>query len=106
MQGGEGGDLLDGGAGNDVLAGGLGGDRFVWGAGDRVTDFSRTEGDQIWFNAALGLSEADLIITQVAGGTRIGLAGQAGTILLQGYFGGFDIGNDFKFDYVPSMDFL
>lgn len=106
LRGGFGNDLLDGGAGADVLTGGAGGDRFVWGAGDRVTDFSRVEGDQIWFDAALGLSAADLVITQVAAGTRIGIAGQTGTILLQGYFGGFDVGNDFRFDYVPSTDFL
>ncbi|MGQ0567110.1 MAG: calcium-binding protein [Gemmobacter sp.] len=104
--GGDGGDLLDGGAGADRLTGGAGGDVFVFGAGDRVMDFSRVEGDQIHFAAALALSEADLIITTTAQGTVIGAAGVTGTVLLQGYIGGFDTGNDFKFDYVPNFDFL
>jgi hypothetical protein len=69
-------------------------------------DFSRVEGDQIWFNAALGLDAADLVITQTAAGTRIGVVGQTGTLLLQGHAGGFDIGNDFRFGYLPSTDFL
>jgi Ca2+-binding RTX toxin-like protein len=104
--GGAGDDVLDGGAGNDQMTGGLGGDVFVFGAGDRVLDFNRNDGDQIHFNANLALSEADLIITQTAQGTLIGAQGVAGTMLLRGYFGGFDTGNDFKFDYVPTFDFI
>lgn len=106
LLGGAGDDVLDGGAGADQLTGGLGGDVFVFGAGDRVLDFSRVQGDQIHFAASLGLSEANLIITQTAQGTVIGAQGVAGTMLLQGYFGGFDTGNDFKFDYVPNFDFI
>lgn len=106
MFGGAGDDVLDGGAGNDQMTGGIGGDVFVFGAGDRVLDFNRGQGDQIHFNAALGLSEADLIISQTAQGTVIGAQGVAGTMLLRGYFGGFDTGNDFKFDYVPNFDFI
>lgn len=104
--GGAGNDVLDGGAGNDQLTGGADGDVFVFGAGDRVLDFSRVQGDQIHFAASLGLSEADLVITTTAQGTVVGAVGVAGTMLLQGYFGGFDTGNDFKFDYVPQFDFL
>ncbi|QYK41298.1 MAG: hypothetical protein KF887_18325 [Paracoccaceae bacterium] len=104
--GGDGGDVLDGGEGKDQMTGGIGGDVFVFGAGDRVLDFSRVEGDQVHFHAALGLSEADLIISQTAQGTVIGAQGVAGTLLLAGYFGGFDTGNDFKFDYVPNFDFV
>lgn len=104
--GGAGNDLLDGGAGSDFLTGGAGGDVFVFGAGDRVVDFNRIQGDQIHFNAALGLTEADLIISTTAQGTVIGAAGVAGTMLLAGYFGGFDTGNDFKYDYVPNFDFI
>jgi Ca2+-binding RTX toxin-like protein len=106
MFGDDGGDVLDGGMGRDTMTGGAGGDVFVFGAGDRVLDFSRVEGDQVHFDAALGLSEADLIITTTAQGTVIGAAGVDGTMLLRGYFGGFDTGNDFKFDYVPNFDFL
>lgn len=106
LNGGEGDDVLDGQQGADILTGGAGGDVFVFGAGDRVVDFSRVEGDQIHFAAAQGLTEADLVITTTAQGTVIGAAGVSGTMLLQGYFGGFDTGNDFKFDYVPAFDFL
>jgi Ca2+-binding RTX toxin-like protein len=104
--GGAGDDVMLGGAGVDRMTGGLGGDVFVFGAGDRVLDFSRVEGDQIHFDASLGLSESSLIITTTAAGTVIGAVGVAGTMLLQGYFGGFDTGNDFKFDHVPTFDFL
>ena len=106
LTGGEGGDLLDGGAGKDLLTGGIGGDKFIFGAGDKVTDFSRTQGDQILFHENLGLDQSDLIITQTNKGTVIGAVGVDGTILLQGYFGSFDTGNDFKFDYVPDFDFI
>jgi len=106
MFGGAGGDVLDGKAGVDRMTGDDGADVFVFGAGDRVLDFDRTEGDQIHFAADLGLSEADLVIAVTAQGTVIGAAGVAGTMLLQGYFGGFDLGNDVKFDYVPTFDFL
>jgi Ca2+-binding RTX toxin-like protein len=105
LQGGDGGDVLDGGLGNDTLTGGTGGDVFVFGAGDTVVDFSRVEGDQIHFAASLGLSEASITTTVTAAGTVLSYAG-GGTMLLQGYSGGFDPGNDFKFDYVPDFDFL
>ncbi len=104
LNGGFGNDLMDGGAGADTMAGGAGGDTFVFGAGDRVVDFSRVEGDEIAFNAALGIGFGDISISQNAQGTVISYAG--GSMLLAGYFGGFDPGNDFKFDYVPSTDFL
>jgi Ca2+-binding RTX toxin-like protein len=99
-------DLMDGGSGTDLLTGGLGGDTFVFGAGDTVIDFNRSQGDQIHFAAAQRLSESSLIITRSTAGTLIGAIGVNGTMLLRGYSGGFDIGNDFKFDYVPSNDFL
>ena len=56
LSGGGGNDLLIGGAGQDVLSGGGASDTFVFGAGDtavalaradRITDFSRAEGDRI-----------------------------------------------------------
>jgi Ca2+-binding RTX toxin-like protein len=106
LEGGEGDDELNGGNGNDVLLGGLGGDTFVFGAGDRVLDFNAGQGDQIVFNAALGLTEADLILTVTAAGTTVGAAGVAGTMLLAGVTEPFDIGNHVKFDHVPTFDFL
>lgn len=104
LDGGAGNDLLDGGAGNDVLTGGLGGDSFVFGAGDRVTDFNGLAGDMIVFDAALGIDETALTITTAAAGTVIGYAG--GSMTLTGYFGPIEPGNQLQFDYVPSMDFL
>jgi Ca2+-binding RTX toxin-like protein len=106
LDGGLGDDELNGGAGNDIMTGGLGGDTFVFGAGDRVTDFKAGEGDQIVFNSALGLTEADLIVTVTAAGTTIGAVGVTGTILLAGVTDAFDLGNHVKFDYVPTFDFI
>ncbi|MGL4321149.1 MAG: calcium-binding protein [Paracoccaceae bacterium] len=104
MFGGQGNDLLDGGAHADLLTGGFGGDSFVFGAGDRVTDFNGLEGDQIVFNAARGVTEADLTISTTAAGTVVSYAGVAMT--LNGYFGPLEAGNQIMFDYVPSQDFL
>ncbi len=101
---GDGNDLLDGGVGNDILIGGFGGDSFVFGAGDRVFDFNGLEGDQIVFNAALGIDETALTVSTTAAGTLITYAG--GSMTLNGYFGPLEAGNQLKFDYVPSTDFL
>lgn len=106
LRGGEGDDILDGGAGNDILTGNLGSDMFVWSAGDRVTDFSTVEGDKIAFNAALGLTEADLIITQTAQGTVISAVGMTGSMTLTGFRGSLDLGNDIVLDYVPVFEIL
>ncbi len=52
--------MLRGGAGKDTLTGGIGGDRFVFAAtgdsvtganADRITDFSRAQGDRIDLSA-------------------------------------------------------
>jgi len=65
LDGKAGNDLLDGGAGRDVLTGGLGADRFRFATAaafgtaqaDRITDFSRSEGDRIELSrSAFGLS--------------------------------------------------
>jgi len=112
--GGAGEDILDGGTGTgaDTLTGGVGGDKFVFGAGDRVLDYSRVQGDQILFSAALGLSEADITVSSVTDGgllsTRLSytINGATSSMVLRGYSGGFDPGNDFKFDYVPVFDFI
>lgn len=97
-------DILDGGNGRDVLTGGSGGDTFVFSNGDRVTDFNAAEGDQIAFKAALGLSLADISITQTAIGTTVSWAGS--TMFLQGVSQPFDFGNAFDFGYQPSFDFV
>jgi Ca2+-binding RTX toxin-like protein len=56
LSGGDGNDMLSGGAGKDTLVGGAGADRFQFTAvgdsvvganADRITDFSRTQGDKI-----------------------------------------------------------
>lgn len=105
LDGGLGSDVLDGGAGADILIGGADGDAFVFGpGGDRVLDFDNTTGDQIVFDAALGLTELDVAVAVTAEGTTVSAAGSS--ILLVGFFGPVDLGNDFKFDYVPSLDFV
>ena len=65
LDGQAGNDLLDGGDGRDVLTGGLGADRFRFATAgafgtaqaDRITDFSRSEGDKIELSrSAFGLA--------------------------------------------------
>lgn len=97
-------DLLDGGAGRDRLTGGAGGDTFVFGNGDTVLDFNASEGDQIAFNAALGLDLADITVTIGTTATTVSYAGQ--TMVLQGVTQPFDLGNAIVFDHVPSFDFI
>jgi Ca2+-binding RTX toxin-like protein len=104
MSGGAGDDLLDGGSSADSLSGGLGGDTFVFGAGDRVLDFNAGQGDEIVFDAALGLGLADIVVTYDATGATVALGTQ--TMRLDGVTQPFDLGNHIKFDYQPSMDFL
>lgn len=106
LNGGAGDDILDGGLGSDRMTGGVGGDKFVFGFGDAVIDFNRDQGDQIFFNAGLGLAETDIRVTVTAQGTRLSYGANTSSMLLSGYFGGFDRGNDFKFDYVPAFDFI
>lgn len=104
LGGGAGDDLLDGGAGRDILTGGLGGDSFVFGNGDRVTDFSAGQGDQIVFAATLGLDLADVTLSFDATGATLALGAQ--TLRLDGVTEAFDLGNHLKFDYEPGFDFL
>lgn len=104
LNGDQGNDLLDGGLARDLLTGGVGGDMFVFGAGDRVTDFDALEGDQIVFDAALGLDLSMIDVVVGARSTTISYAGQ--TMTLQGVTQPFDLGNAIKFDYVAEFDFL
>ncbi len=64
-------DVVTGGAGTDVMTGGAGADRFVFNAGDsgataatadRITDFSRAEGDKIDLSAVD--ARPDLLLEQ------------------------------------------
>ncbi len=64
-------DLLNGGAGRDILTGGVGGDSFVFGNGDRVTDFNAAQGDQIVFAEVLGLTLDDIRVVQDATGSTV-----------------------------------
>lgn len=104
MFGGAGNDLFDGGAGRDVVTGGLGGDTFVFGNGDRVTDFSALEGDELVFAATLGLDLASVTVTYDATGATVRYGTE--TMRLQGASEPFDLGNHIKFDYQPSFEFL
>ncbi len=71
--GGDGVDRLIGEAGADTLTGGLGADRFLFstapGTGtDTITDFSKSEGDQLFFlRSAFGLAPADPLTLVVNG---------------------------------------
>jgi Ca2+-binding RTX toxin-like protein len=90
--GGSGNDRLHGEAGNDTLTGGAGADDFVFsrrGGADRVTDFTRTQGDQIFLDDALwtGTRSASQVVTSFATVTADGVLfnfGTNGTLLLQG----------------------
>jgi Ca2+-binding RTX toxin-like protein len=104
LNGGAGNDLLNGGAGADVLTGGLGGDSFVFGNGDRVTDFSAGQGDRIVFDAALGLDLSDIAVTYGAGGATVTFGAQS--MFLAGVTQPFDLGNHIAFDHVPAFDFI
>jgi Ca2+-binding RTX toxin-like protein len=105
LDGGLGSDVLDGGAGADMLTGGADGDTFVFGpGGDTVTDFNAATGDKIVFDASLGLTALDVTLTVTAAGTVVSAGGDS--VLLAGVFDAIDAGNAFKFDYIPSFDFV
>ena len=104
LSGDDGNDLLDGGSSRDVLTGGRGGDDFVFGNGDRVTDFNASEGDRIVFAERLGLTLDDVEVLQDATGTTIAYGNQ--TMRLDGVTDPFDLGNAIRFDYQPGFDFL
>jgi Ca2+-binding RTX toxin-like protein len=90
--GGLGNDRLHGEAGNDTLTGGAGADDFVFsrrGGSDRITDFTRSQGDQIFLDDALwtGTRSASQVVTSFATVTSEGVLlnfGTNGTLLLQG----------------------
>lgn len=99
LQGTVGKDTLEGAAGNDTLIGGTDADTFVFrtGAGglDRITDFSRVQGDVIDFTAHSGVNAmANLTITSDAAGNavvnyvdgQITLAGIAAGAVQQDWF--------------------
>lgn len=104
MFGGSGNDLFNGGGGRDIMSGGFGGDSFVFGNGDRVTDFSAGQGDKIVFAAALGLDLTDINVRYDATGATVSYGAQ--TMRLDGVTRPFDLGNHIEFDYVLSFDFI
>jgi Ca2+-binding RTX toxin-like protein len=105
LEGGDGSDVLDGGAGADILIGGADGDTFVFGpGGDTILDFDAGNGDKIVFDKSLFLNPGDVSVSTTAEGTVVSAAGES--VLLFGYFGAIDAGNNFKFDYIPSLDFV
>lgn len=102
--GGAGNDLMNGGGGRDVMTGGFGGDDFVFGNGDRVTDFSAGQGDRIVFAASLGLNLADIAVRYDATGATVSYGAQS--MRLDGVTQPFDLGNHIAFDHVPGFDFI
>lgn len=101
VRGGQGADVLLGGMGddwisgdrdNDTLTGGSGADTFNFFAGggsDRVTDFSRAEGDRVKIEPgsdySVAQSGADVVITLSATGERIVLANVQQASLTDGW---------------------
>jgi len=91
LDGKAGNDRLDGGAGRDQLTGGTGADRFRFSTAggfgtaqaDRITDFSRSEGDRIELSrAAFGLAAAATISVQAVSNDADLNRALAGTTLL------------------------
>ena len=88
VRGGQGDDIVKGGAGNDFVAGDKGNDTLSGGAGadifhtftgaglDRVTDFSRAEGDRVFVIGSYTVSQvgADVVI-DVGGAAQMVLVG-------------------------------
>ena len=87
VRGGQGADILRGGDGNDFLSGDLGDDTLTGGAGadifssfgaagiDRVTDFSRAEGDRVRLDPGSSYTTAqqgaDTVVSIAGGGTVV-----------------------------------
>lgn len=88
VRGGKDNDIVIGGAGNDFISGDRGSDTLTGGAGadifhtfggaglDRVTDFSRVEGDRVFVTGTYTVSQvgADVVI-DLTGGTQMVLVG-------------------------------
>jgi Ca2+-binding RTX toxin-like protein len=103
LDGGDGNDQLNGGVGRDQLTGGMGGDTFVFGNGDRATDFNAGQGDQLVFDASLGLDLS--MISVVFDATGATVSAGARSMRLDGATP-FDLGNHIAFDHVQGFDFL
>lgn len=89
LSGGAGADFVSGDRGNDTVAGGAGADIFhvFTGSGvERVTDFSRAEGDRVFVTGAYTVSQsgADVLI-DLGGGTQMVLVGVSQTSLTDGW---------------------
>jgi Ca2+-binding RTX toxin-like protein len=93
LDGKAGNDSLNGGSGSDVLTGGLGADRFRFATAgafgtaqaDRITDFSRSEGDRIELSrSAFGLSAgASLSFQTVSNDADLSRALGSSSLLVQ-----------------------
>lgn len=93
LRGDAGNDIIDGGAGRDLLTGGTGADRFRFATADafgtaqadRITDFSRSEGDRIELSrSAFGLSAGAAVSFQsVNSDSELVRAMSSSTLLVQ-----------------------
>ncbi len=116
VDGGAGNDVIIGGLGQDILTGGTGADRFVYdmgdsGAGrnsaDRITDFSRAEGDKIALgalDAIAGTPENDTF-SWIGSDRFTGVAGELRFQVMDGNtFVSADFDGDRQSDFVIQLD--
>ncbi|MEM8616482.1 MAG: hypothetical protein AAGF20_06055 [Pseudomonadota bacterium] len=95
LEGGRGSDSLNGGFGDDRLEGGIGADTYTGGNGadlfeftglggnDVVTDFNKTDGDRLFFNAADGVTSFSDLSLHTIDGTDTLITYAGGTVLLE-----------------------
>ena len=114
LEGRGGNDVLDGQAGADVLTGGSGSDIFIYqtsGGNDRITDFTRLEGDRIdlrpagingignlTFTAGTYDSNTNIFTAGTGPDTRLGGFGAGNTIIVQGMASTSFVARDFIFN--------
>ena len=92
LNGDAGNDTLTGGAGNDTMNGGAGNDTFVFAPGfgvDTINGFdaNATGGQDLLNISGLGITAADINITDLGNNTSITFDGLAGSFLLNGVNG-------------------
>ncbi len=89
ITGNAGANVLRGAGGNDLLRGGAGNDVYLYERGDgsdRIEDVDATPGNADEVRFGEGISSADVRVSRIDADLRLGLRGEAGAILLGGWF--------------------